>query len=303
MTGAPRDPRSAWDLPGFGELPPVERLSDSVTRVVAPNPSHMTLDGTNTYVVGTPGSGALFVIDPGPPDAEHLGRVQAALASSDAECAGILVTHHHLDHSEAAMAWGALLGATVWASTPEVAGPEGQLLNSGDPISAGGFSIETIPTPGHTSDHVSFRLPDASVLCGDHILGRGTSVVAWPEGDLTAYLESLRRVRDLGPSVLYPGHGPHLGENPGAVVDYYLAHRAWREQAILDALEHDPGLSQTPGRLVEMIYADVDPRLWPAAELSTRACLVKLNGEGRLPSGSRLPLDSSAPDGRGGHGS
>ena len=303
MTSAPADPRSAWDLPGFGGLPPVERLSDSVTRVLAPNPSHMTLDGTNTYIVGSAGSGAMFVIDPGPPDPVHLGRVQAALAASDAECAAILVTHHHLDHSEAALAWGTRLGATVWASSAEVAGPDGRLLSPGDPISAGGFSIETVPTPGHTADHVSFRLPDASVLCGDHILGRGTSVVAWPEGDLVAYLESLRRVRDLGPSVLYPGHGPHLGENPGAVVDYYLEHRAWREQAILDALDHNPGLSQAPNQLVEILYAEVDPRLWPAAELSTRAGLVKLSEEGRLPAGSRLPLDASAPDRGGGNGS
>ncbi|MBW3537697.1 MAG: hypothetical protein KY395_08055 [Actinobacteria bacterium] len=119
-------------------------------------------------------------------------------------------------------------------------------------------------------------------------------VVAWPEGDLAAYLESLRRVLDLGPDVLFPGHGPELTEDAGAVISYYLEHRAWRESQVLAALEEDPQLAARPSDLVAKIYTDVDQVLWPAAELSTRACLVKLAAESVV---SGLPFDPASPDG------
>jgi glyoxylase-like metal-dependent hydrolase (beta-lactamase superfamily II) len=279
LTPPPVDPRG----PGPAALPIEARLSELVARVLAPNPSHMTLDGTNTYVLAQPGSGSAFVVDPGPSDPEHLERVRKTLAGIDAECAGILVTHHHLDHSEAAVAWGAGLSATVWAPTPEVAGPGGRVLHPGRGPAAGGLTVEVVPTPGHTADHVCFRLPDGTILSGDHILGRGTSVVAWPEGDLAAYLESLRRVLDLGPAALFPGHGPQMTADPASVIDYYLAHRSWREEQVVAALDHQPDLAADPRRLVELVYSSVDPRLWPAAELSTRACLEKLRTEGRTP--------------------
>ena len=117
------------------------------------------------------------------------------------------------------------------------------------------------------------------MLTGDHVLGRGTSVVPHPEGDLVAYLESLRRVHDLGPDALYPGHGPELTEDPDAVLTYYRDHRHFREQQILAALADGP---TTPRGLVERIYADVDRRLWSAAEASTRAALVGLHDRGEL---------------------
>lgn len=293
---APPDPRATWGLPAFGQLPVAAQLSETLTRVIAPNASHMTLDGTNTYVVGEPGSGAAFVVDPGPHDDAHFGRVRAALEELDAECSGIVVTHHHLDHSEAAQAWGAALDATVAAASPEVAGPQGWVLADGDVLSAGGATLTAIPTPGHSADHLCFRLPDGGLLSGDHILGRGTSVVAWPEGDLVAYLESLRRLLDLGPDALFPGHGPELLEDPESVISYYLAHRAWREAQVCAAIEEDESLVARPADLVARIYADVDPVLWPAAELSTRACLVKLAAEGLI---SGLPFDAPAAD-RGG---
>lgn len=283
MSGPPpADPREGWGLAPFGALPVSAELSPMVHRVLAPNPSHMTLDGTNTYVVGEVGSGAAFVVDPGPSNPAHLQRVERALAERDAECAGVLVTHHHLDHAEAAQAWATRLGARVWASTPEVAGPDGRVLDDGDDVRAGGFTVAAVATPGHTSDHLCFRLPDASVLSGDHILGRGTSVVAWPEGDLAAYLDSLRRVNELGPASLFPGHGPELTEDPASVIGFYLAHRAWREAQLVAALDADPALATEPARLVERIYDGLDPRLRPAAELSTRAGLAKLRQEGRL---------------------
>lgn len=283
MTPPPADPRAGWDLPGFGALPFAARLSPRVGRVVAPNASHMTLDGTNTYVIGEAGAGAAFVVDPGPPDPTHLIRVTGALSALDAECAGILVTHHHLDHSEAAREWSRALGAPVWAPTPEVSGSTERVLTDGQVLSAGGTRVTVLATPGHTADHVCFRLEDGSVLSGDHILGRGTSVVAWPEGDLAAYLDSLRKVRDVGPEVLYPGHGPELAEDPTAVIDFYLAHRAWREAQIVAALAAEPALAADPSRLVAAVYPGLDPRLVAAAELSTRAGLEKLRGEGRLP--------------------
>lgn len=293
----PLDPRTGWDLPRLGELPVATRLTETLSRVVAPNASHMTLDGTNTYVVGEPGSGAAFVVDPGPADDAHFDRVRAVLQELDAECSGVVVTHHHLDHSEAALGWGAALDAQVSAATHEVAGPDGWVLSEGDILSAGGVTLTAVPTPGHSADHLCFRLDDGSLLSGDHILGRGTSVVAWPEGDLAAYLESLRRVLDLGPDALFPGHGPELLDDPESVITFYLEHRAWREAQVRAALDEDESLAARPAELVARLYADVDPVLWPAAELSTRACLVKLAAEGVV---SGLPFESPGADrGRG----
>lgn len=293
-TGPPPDPRLGWGAPALGQLPVTASLTPTLSRIVAPNPSHMTLDGTNTYVAGEPGSGAAFVIDPGPDDKAHLQRVKAALSALDAECCGIVVTHHHLDHSEAALSWGQELGAVVAASSAGVAGPGGRVLSGGSSLGAAGLTLTAVPTPGHTADHLCFRLPDGGLLAGDHVLGRGTSVVAWPEGDLADYLESLRRVFDLGPDALFPGHGPELTEDPAAVISYYLEHRAWRQSQVLTALEEDPELAARPSELVARIYSDVDPVLWPAAELSTKACLVKLAAEGAI---SGLPFDPARPDG------
>jgi len=275
----PPDPRLGWDVPGFGSMDTEANLDELVTRVIAPNPSHMSLDGTNTYVVGIPGSGAAVVVDPGPDDEGHRKRVEDVLERRDAQAAAILVTHHHFDHAEAAQAWAKRFGCTVAAPTEEVAGPEGRLLRDGDVISAGGLRVDSVATPGHSLDHTAFRLPSGVLLTGDHILGRGTSVVAYPEGDLVAYLESLRRVLDLGPDALYPGHGPDMSRDAEAVVRYYLDHRAFREQQVLAVLADGP---QEPPAMVSRIYADVNEQLWPAAERSTRAALAKLTAEGRL---------------------
>jgi glyoxylase-like metal-dependent hydrolase (beta-lactamase superfamily II) len=239
----------------------------------------MTLDGTNTYVVGTPGSGQAVVVDPGPDDAAHLAAVEAVLAERSARCVAVLVTHHHGDHAEAALTWGERFGAQVAAATAEVAGPRGRLVEPGERLTLAGTTIGVVPTPGHTADHLAFRLESGAVLVGDHVLGRGTSVVTHPEGDVVAYLESLRRVHDLGPSALYCGHGPALTEDPGAVLDYYLAHRAFREAQVMAALADGP---RTVDELVAGIYAEVPREVWPAAAQSTRATLAKLSAEGRV---------------------
>jgi glyoxylase-like metal-dependent hydrolase (beta-lactamase superfamily II) len=275
----PVDPRATWALPAPGALPRTAELEPLVTRVLAPNPSPMTLDGTNTYVVGEPGSGQAFLVDPGPDDAAHLSAVEAALADRDARCVAVLVTHHHGDHAEAARPWGARFGAPVAAASAVVAGPGGRLLEPGERLTLAGTTVDVVPTPGHTSDHLAFRLESGAVLVGDHVLGRGTSVVTHPEGDVVAYLESLRRVHDLGPSALYCGHGPELTEDPGAVLDFYLAHRAYREHQVLDVLARG---AATVDEVVADVYAEVPRQLWPAAAQSTRATLAKLETEGRV---------------------
>ncbi len=286
---APADPRTSWALPVPGGMPRTAELEPLVTRVLAPNPSGMTLDGTNTYVVGGPGSGQAVLVDPGPDDAAHLAAVEAALDARGARCVAVLVTHHHGDHAEAALPWGERFGAPVAAATAAVAGPRGRVLEHGERLALAGTGIDVVGTPGHTSDHLAFRLESGAVLVGDHVLGRGTSVVTHPEGDVVAYLESLRRVHDLGPSALYCGHGPELTEDPGAVLDYYLAHRAFREQQLLAALVAGAG---TVDELVAAVYAEVPRQLWPAAAQSTRATLAKLHAEGRVEQG---PGDAVRP--------
>jgi glyoxylase-like metal-dependent hydrolase (beta-lactamase superfamily II) len=153
------------------------------------------------------------------------------------------------------------------------------VLAPGEQLRLAGTTIGVVATPGHTADHLAFRLESGAVLVGDHVLGRGTSVVTHPEGDVAAYLESLRRVHDLGPSALYCGHGPELTVDPTAVLDFYRAHRAYREQQLLAALAVGP---RSVDQLVAEVYAAVPELLWPAAAQSTRATLAKLVTEGRV---------------------
>jgi glyoxylase-like metal-dependent hydrolase (beta-lactamase superfamily II) len=276
---APVDPRTTWDLPAFGGLEVVQRLDEVSTRILAPNPSPMTLDGTNTYLLGVPGSGEVLVVDPGPDDPSHLARVRGELAARDAEVRAVVVTHHHLDHAEAAASWAASFGCPVVASTRAVAGDRGQVVGDGAMIELAHLEVQVVATPGHTLDHVALRLGTGVLLTGDHVLGRGTSVVAYPDGDLAAYLASLRRVLELGPVALFPGHGPVLTEDPTAVLVYYHEHREFRQRQILAALADGPA---TPGELVARIYADVDRSLWRAAEASTRAALEVLATAGQV---------------------
>lgn len=285
----PADPRTSWALPAPGRLPRTADLEPLVSRVLAPNPSAMTLDGTNTYVVGEPASGQAVLVDPGPDDAAHLATVEAVLAARNARCVAVLVTHHHGDHAEAALPWGGHFDAPVAAATAAVAGLRGRVLEHGEHLDLAGTSIGVVATPGHTADHLAFRLDSGAVLVGDHVLGRGTSVVTHPEGDVVAYLESLRRVHDLGPSALYCGHGPELTEDPGAVLDFYLAHRAFREHQLLEALTAG---ARDVDELVATVYAGVPQALWPAAAQSTRATLAKLRAEERVQLG---PGDSVRP--------
>ncbi len=251
--------------------------------VLAPNPDIMTLDGTNTWVLREPGARRSVVVDPGPSIASHLD----AVAEAAGEVGVVLLTHHHHDHSEAAKEFAERMGCGVRALDPDYRlGSEG--LADGDVVSVDGLEVRVVGTPGHTADSLSFLLPaDGAVLTGDTVLGRGTTVVAHPDGRLGAYLDSLDRLHALaseqGLAAIWPGHGPVIEDALGAL-DFYIAHRRDRLGQVEAAVEslkdapHPEGIStdELPRRVVEIVYQDVDPVLWGAAELSVRAQLAYL---------------------------
>ena len=245
--------------------------------VLADNPSPMTLDGTNTWIVrDDPTRRSAIVIDPGPDSPRHLDAVVAAAGS----VALILLTHGHPDHAEGARTLHERTGAAVLALDPAHRyGGEG--IGPGAIVDAAGVSIEVWSTPGHTADSLSFVLPATTetgraVLTGDTILGRGTTVVAHPDGVLADYLASLTRLADLDGVTVLPGHGPDLLD-AGSVARDYLRHRMQRLAQVRAALAADP--TQGPRQIVERVYADVDRAVWPAAELSVRAQLAYLDAE------------------------
>jgi glyoxylase-like metal-dependent hydrolase (beta-lactamase superfamily II) len=250
--------------------------------VLAPNPSPMTLDGTNTWIVAEPESELAVVIDPGPLDEAHLAGVIATAEQAGKRIALTLLTHGHPDHAAGAARFAELTCTNVRALDPALRfGDEG--LGAGDVITTGGLELRVVPTPGHTADSLSFHLPaDAAVLTGDTVLGRGTTVVAHPDGRLGDYLDSLRRLRSLtlddGVRTVLPGHGPTLNDARGAI-EYYLAHRANRLAQVETAVENG---YRTAAEIVARVYADVDRSLWPAAELSVRAQLDYLREHGLI---------------------
>lgn len=253
--------------------------------VLAPNPNLMTLEGTNTWVLREPGARRSVVIDPGPPEESHLAAIEAVAG----EIGTVLLTHHHLDHSEAAKDWAARWGCGVRALDPAYRlGDEG--LGDGAVVEVDGLEIRVVGTPGHTADSLSFWVPaENAILTGDTVLGRGTTVVAHPDGRLGAYLDSLDRLHALAESrevtTIWPGHGPVI-DDALAALDYYIAHRGERLDQIraalaqLEDLPHPEGIAseELPRRVVEIVYTDVDPVLWGAAELSVRAQLDYLRG-------------------------
>lgn len=252
--------------------------------VLAPNPSPMTLDGTNTWVIAEPGSAAAVVIDPGPQDEGHLQRVCQTVAQAGQRVAVIVLTHRHSDHSAGAARLAELTGAPVRAVDPaQRLGDEG--LAAGDVLTAAGCELRVVATPGHTSDSVCLLLAaDGAVLTGDTVLGRGTTVIA-EDGSLADYLDSLHRLRSLadetGLRVLLPGHGPLLAR-PADTLDYYLEHRAERLAEIRDALAAG---DRTPAQIVARVYAEVPRAVWPFAQSSVRAQLDYLAARGELPPG------------------
>jgi glyoxylase-like metal-dependent hydrolase (beta-lactamase superfamily II) len=248
-------------------------VTDRASFVLAANPGIMTLDGTNTWILREPGGTRAVVVDPGPANDAH---VQAVL-----EAAGpiglVLFTHRHDDHTEAVDRLTELTGAPARATDPQFCRGADPLVD-GETLDLDGLSIGVIATPGHTTDSTCFHLPaDGSLLTGDTILGRGTTVIAHPDGVLGPYLDSLAHVRELVEEGLVerllPGHGPVV-TSPAEVVDFYLEHRAERLDQVRAAVARG---ATTPREVVEQVYADVDPILWPAAELSVAAQLDHLN--------------------------
>jgi glyoxylase-like metal-dependent hydrolase (beta-lactamase superfamily II) len=274
---------AAADLPGQPRGGVVSGpATERAVNVLAPNASAMTLDGTNTWIVSEPGSDLAVVIDPGPLDEGHLKNVVDSAERSGKRVALTLLTHGHPDHAEGAASFAELTRTRVRALDPALRlGDEG--LAAGDVIRVGGLELRVVPTPGHTADSLSFHLPaDRAVLTGDTVLGRGTTLVAHPDGRLGDYLDSLRRLRSLtvddGVHTVLPGHGPVLEDAQGAI-EFYLAHRAHRLAQVETAVEDG---HRSPQDVVAHVYADVDRSLWPAAELSVRAQLDYLSEHGLI---------------------
>ena len=252
------------------------QVTASARCILAPNASPWTLDGTNTWLLTAPGSSCAVIVDPGPDDPLHLTRVVLAVEESGVDTCVILLTHGHIDHAEGARALAERIDAPVRALDPaHRLGDEG--LADGDVVDLGDWHVDVLGTPGHSGDSLSFRIAhDGSVLTGDTVLGRGTSLVAWPDGGLGDYLASLERLRRqcAESDTLLPGHGPALAR-PREVIDAYLAHRRARLEEVRMVVAQ--GVSE-PSDIVAVVYADVPREIWPAAELTVRAQLEYLKG-------------------------
>ena len=276
-----------------------DQVSPLIRRVVANNPGPFTFVGTGTYIVG---HGEVAVIDPGPAMDDHLEAILAATAGE--RISHIFVTHHHLDHSPLAAPLKARTGATIYGCPlghavggPEVRMEEGEddafrpdvTVCGGGVVEGAGWTLEAIPTPGHTSNHICYALPQENALfCGDHIMGWSTTVISPPDGDMGAYFASLEAIRARGFDTLWPTHGPPVtAVTP--FIDAYIAHRRAREAQILGQL------AQGHTRIREMVpilYKDVDPRLHPAAAHSVLAHMIQLVREGRVLTDGPASLDS-----------
>lgn len=273
--------------PRFGV---VEQLSPLVRRVLAENPGAFTFTGTGTYIVGR---GKVAVIDPGPDLASHLAALRTALRGETVT--HILVTHTHRDHSPLSRPLQALTGAPIFAFGPHSTGREGpedmveegadrafrpdHELRDGDRLAGDGWTLEAVHTPGHTSNHLCFALAEEKTLfTGDHVMGWSTSVISPPDGDMAAYMKSLRKLLPRDDALYWPTHGPAITE-PQAFVARLIAHREERERAIIACVAD--GLVTIP-EMVARIYADVPAYLHPAAARSVLAHLVHLVETARL---------------------
>ncbi|RYD95489.1 MAG: MBL fold metallo-hydrolase [Sphingomonadales bacterium] len=259
-----------------------------VTRVLAPNPSPFTYTGTQTYLVGTTD---LAVIDPGPDDPEHIAALTAAIAGR--KVVAILCTHTHRDHSPGAAPLKAATGAPVIGCAPlslNDAGPRAdaafdtayapdRVLQDGESVSGTGWTLTAIATPGHTSNHLCFALPESCALfTGDHVMGWSTTVVSPPDGDMAEFMASLDKLmrREDRDRVYYPAHGKPI-EKPHRFVRGLIGHRKQREGQILRLLKAD--VHEIPA-LVARMYAGLDPRLTGAAGRSVLAHLIDLRERG-----------------------
>lgn len=269
-----------------------EALGPGLRRILAPNPSPMTLHGTNTYLVGTRD---LAVIDPGPDDPRHLAAILHALRPGE-KISHIFVTHAHLDHSPLARRLAAECGAPVLAYGDASAGRSETMqalaqdgltdggegvdrsfrpdieLKDGEMIRGPDWALRSYWTPGHFGNHICLAW-GGTVFSGDLVMGWASSLVSPPDGDLTDFMASCRRLRRLGATVLHAGHGPPI-EDPVARIDALLAHRQGREATIIEALDEG---AATAAELTARIYTDTPKALHPAAERNVLAHLIDLH--------------------------
>lgn len=281
----------------------VEAVSPLVRRVIAANPGPFTFTGTGTYIVGSSEPGAsVAVIDPGPPDEDHLSALLAAVEGQTVS--HVLVTHTHRDHSPLARPFATSVGAPVFAAQPpaqvihasgavdedddEAFAPD-IVLTGGEVLEGDGWTLEVMATPGHASNHLAFVLREENALfSGDHVMGWSTTVVAPPDGDMIAYMASLDAVMARGFSTIWPTHGAPITE-PGPFLEAYRAHRLGREAQILAQLSAG---ARRISDMVPTLYAAVDSRLWPAAGLSAWAHLIALERVGRVKASPEPAIDA-----------
>jgi len=273
-------------------------VTDGLRVITAPNASPMTFTGTQTYLLG---EGEVAVIDPGPDDSAHL---QAILAATKGQVIShIIVTHSHVDHSPLAVGLSAITGAPVYgfgpanaarsdlmeqlAKTGDLGGNEGIDLNftpdilvaDADEIQGKGWSLQAIHTPGHLSNHLCFSwLGQDSLFSGDHVMGWASTLVSPPDGDLTAFMASLRKLQGRAEHTYYAGHGAPIFE-AHTMVDYLLAHRLGREDQIMALLGKS---KSTVAALTHAMYADVNPMLHGAASRNVLAHLIDLFERGLI---------------------
>ena len=269
------------------QLPGVaEQLEPLVTRILAPNPSPFTFTGTQTHLVGT---SDLAVIDPGPDDAGHVEALIRAIAGRPVTA--IVITHTHRDHRPASRALKTATGAPIIGCAPlalDDLGPRAdasfdgdytpdRVLDDGESVSGEGWTLTAIATPGHTSNHLAFALPESKALfAGDHVMGWSTTIVSPPDGDMAAYMASLDKLMHRDDRIYYPAHGDPV-ENPRRLVRGMIGHRKQREGQILRLLRAEP---RAIPAMVERMYVGIDPRLFPAAERSVLAHLIDLRDRG-----------------------
>ena len=262
----------------------VEQLDPLVRRVLAPNPSPFTFTGTQTHIVGR---GEVAVIDPGPDLPQHIDALLDA--TSGERIVAIVCTHTHRDHSPGTRPLRAATGAPIIGCAPLLLADEGEdesfdpdyrpdrVLSDGELLEGPGWTLEAVTTPGHTSNHLCFALPESGALfSGDHVMGWSTSIVSPPDGDMGAYVASLETLLRRDDRIYYPAHGPVV-EDPRKLVRGLILHRKQRETGILARLR--AGQEDIPA-IVATLYTAVDPRLHPAAARSVLAHLIDLERRG-----------------------
>jgi glyoxylase-like metal-dependent hydrolase (beta-lactamase superfamily II) len=253
--------------------------SRRICLVRAPNPSAMTLSGTNSYLIDC-GNGEAICIDPGPLIERHIDALIARAEQMKCRITLICLTHTHPDHAPASIPLSERTGAPV-AAHADCEFPHARDLRDGDEVRIGDTALAIIAAPGHTFDHLVYYEPrERALFTGDVVLGEGYVVIAPPNGAMRPYLQTLQRLLDEFPqaATIYGGHGDPVYD-PQTKLRDYLAHRRSRESEILKTLEKGP---QTIPDLVRTIYRDTNRVLWPAAARQLLAYLIAMEQEGTV---------------------